>query len=341
MRLRWLTLAIVVTLFFPGCGSLGGSRGSSGSEVAASQGANNQHTYQVDYDRTFNAVSDALERIDNNSTNLERYDTGNIVSKMSDGSGTINARVTRIDERNTRVDLLIQKKRGFWRKRPDAETAEAFFRTLDEVLSSTAMEKDEEGEAGPTPASPRRESADGLQDAASEKKKNELIVRLKQKLQLAEEDRFLEELSPEALAILETKLRALGFLAAEKKYLAKKCSACYIDLARFYHDAEQYARSAEALKIAIANDPDSAVAHCNLGEIYKHLHLFQDAIRELNEAKKLNPDLPDIYINLGIIYDDYVVDDQEALRYYTKYLELGGTDKQVLDWISQIEKEGP
>ncbi len=140
------------------------------------------------------------------------------------------------------------------------------------------------------------------------------------------------------MSVLEHKLRAFSSVAADKKKLAERCAACYIDLARLHHDAGRYARSAETLKIALTIDPDNAVAHCNLGEIYKHLRLFDDAIRELNEAKRLNPQLADTYVNLGIIYDDYIIDEQKALGYYKQYIELGGTDKQVLEWIGEIDK---
>ncbi len=80
------------------------------------------------------------------------------------------------------------------------------------------------------------------------------------------------------------------------------------------------------------------MARCNLGDIYKHLGLYEEAVRELNEAKRLDPKLSDTFINLGIIYDDYIVDDQKALENYRRYLDLGGSDKQVLEWIDAIEK---
>jgi hypothetical protein len=38
------------------------------------------------------------------------------------------------------------------------------------------------------------------------------------------------------------------------------------------------------------------------------------------------------------MYDDYINDNAKALQFYKKYLELGGADKQVLDWIEAIEK---
>jgi tetratricopeptide (TPR) repeat protein len=218
----------------------------------------------------------------------------------------------------------------------DKKARDAFFMEMDKLLkpslsAQTGSEKTSETKVVAEQDQSHQETKSaGVRDA--------LIAKLKQELGLKDEDVFLEKLADGDLQKLDERIQSSDAVAGERKELSMKCANCYVDMARLFHDGGQYERAADALKIAIATDPQNAVAHCNMGEIYKHLRLFDDAIQELNEAKRLNPDLPDTYINMGIIYDDHLGDDKKALEYYQKYLELGGTDKQALEWIKSIEK---
>lgn len=112
-----------------------------------------------------------------------------------------------------------------------------------------------------------------------------------------------------------------------------------LDLGKELHDLGRYEEAKGALEHAVALDPESAVAQCNLGELCKHLRDFDACLRHLNEAERLDPLYPETYINRGIVYDDYVVDPQKALENYRKYLELGGTDPRVADWIRALEAD--
>jgi tetratricopeptide (TPR) repeat protein len=338
--MKKLGVAIAVTgmVILSGCSPLTNLKAPRISDVNLLKSSKNQRTYQADYDTTFRAAVDALRQVDNGSAKLVKHGEGLIIFNKPNDTGTITANVTKIDERTTHVELLAKDKRRFWLDDTDEETRDAFFAELDERLSSTSAR--EPNTAASQPEQPLPPEAQPAPRNEVQQDRSLLLAKLRRQLQLGEENGFLDKLSYNDLFILDQRLETLNSIAAEKKELAGTCAACYIDLARLYHDAGQYARSAEALKTAIGVEPDNAVAHCNLGEIYKHLGLFDQAIRELNEAERLNPDLPDTYINLGIIYDDYVVDDQKALGYYKKYLELGGSDDQVAEWIGAIEK-GP
>lgn len=337
--MKKLGVAIAVTgmVMLSGCSPLSNLKAPRVSDVNILKSAKNRRTYQADYDTTFRAAVDALRQVDSGSAKLVKYDDGLIIFKKPNDTGTITANVIEIDEQTTRVEIAAKDKRRFWLDDTDEDTRDAFFAELDQRLGSTATATESGAEAS-QPEQPAPAKAQTAPQSEAQQDGDLLLVRLRQRLQLGEDNDFLDKLSYSDLLILDQKLATLDSIDAEKKKLAGACAACYIDLARLYHDAGQYARSAEALKTAIDVEPDNAVAHCNLGEIYKHLGLYDDAIRELNEAKRLNPDLPDTYINLGIIYDDYVVDDQKALGYYKKYLELGGADEQVNEWIGAIEK---
>ncbi len=330
-KLGFVTVACVI-LWASGCGSL-----PSLPDVNVLGSSKNERTYQADYDTTFRAALDALRQIDNGSAKLVKYSSGVIVFQKPNDAGTMTATVRKIDDKTTQVELVAKEQRRYWFDATDEKTRDAFFAELDKRLGVVVAQ------APTTPASAQSATPAEPNPAPAAKNtenKKELIAKLSQELQLGENARFLDKLSYDDLTVLDGKLQAFSSASKETKEMSGKCASCYIDLARLYHDEWQYARAAEALKIAIAAEPNNAVAHCNLGEIYKHLNLVDDAIRELDEAKKLNPDLPDTYINLGILYDDYLGDGQKALENYKKYLELGGTDKQVLEWISAIEKKG-
>lgn len=329
MKKQWLAFVLIAMVSLSACSTLKAPRLPEVNLLASSE---NQRTYQSDYDTVFRAAVDALRRVDNSSAKYVKHDAGLIIFKKPDNAGTITASVKKIDDRTTRVEIDAKNSRKFLPDSTDTETRDAFFKELDALLIT-------EGAEAP-PAEVQKEASEEAEapEKEPEDARTRLIARLSQELRLAADSSFLQKLSYDELSLLDQRIHALQSAASKSEDLGGMCAACYIDLARLYHDSGQYARAAEALKIAIASEPDNAVAHCNLGEIYKHLRLFDDAVRELHEAQRLNPDLPDTYINLGIIYDDYLVDDEKALKCYNKYLELGGTDEQVREWIRVIEQ---
>jgi len=337
MRKIVVATGLFVLLASAACGSTKGLKSPQMSETGIVKSSKNVHIYQADYDTTFRSALDALRRIDNSSAKYVKHSEGVIIFKKPDEAGTVTARVERVDERSTRVELSAKSRRKYWLDGGDKDTRDAFFAELDELLG---VEMIDSGGYDPTESAPVAEAEPTVGEPASVEPsdKAELLAGLRRELRLGDQEGLLDKLSYEELSSLEMALRSYDSVTAEKEQLAHRCAACYIDLARLYHDSRRYNRAADALKIALSTAPDSAVAHCNLGEIYKHLGLYDEAVRELNEAKRLDSELPDTYINLGIIYDDYVADDQKALENYRKYLELGGSDKQVSGWIDRLEE---
>jgi tetratricopeptide (TPR) repeat protein len=334
MRKLCLASGVIIMTLVTGCSSMKSLKPRL-SDIDVLGSSENRRVYQADYDTTFRAAVDALRQIDSGSAKLVKHDSGTIVFKTGEDNGTVTANVKKIDEQTTRVELAAKTNRKYWLDNADAKTKEKFFNEMDKLLKPAASGQTVEAQVrGEPPAQP--ENQPGQEELAGPKAA--LLAKVKQGLGLGEHEKFLDGLANDDLALLDRRIQSLNASAGERNEFARKCANCYTDLARVYHDEGQYERAAEALKAALAANPENAVAHCNLGEIYKHLRLFDDALRELNEARKLNPDLPDTYINIGIIYDDYVIDDQKALEYYKKYLELGGADKQVLDWVKALEE---
>ncbi len=348
-----------------GCGTVSKKPNPEAQTSAIIEATKDGRVYRMDYDRTFRSSVDVLRRLDQGSARLVRYDDGIIIFQRSDESEVTTVTVTKLDDTSTRVNLSAKVQKKYWFDSSDDSVAQAFFEELDRRLNSLAAPMATAEPAPPAQPSPVAEVKDeqaALQPVAAKstvevsvtsqtpeppqeqappentKEKEELLSKLGQSLQLSEGQQFLQKLSYDELLLLESRVESLQKTLEKQGEINGKCAACYIDLARAYHDSAQYARAAEALRTAISVDPNNAVAHCNLGEIYKHLDLVDDAVRELNTAQKLNPELADVYINLGILYDDYLKDDQKALEYYQRYMALGGTDQQVVGWISAIKK---
>jgi tetratricopeptide (TPR) repeat protein len=325
---------VIMIILFVGCGPARKPGPAKLPDTTIVESSQDMRVYRADYDTTFRAAIDALRLIDGSSAKLVKYDMGVIVFKKPNNAGTLEVKVKKLDKEKSRVTMSATSRRKYWLDGNDKKKRDAFFVELDKILNPTSPVDTGSG-AGKAEQPVTSALAKPLNRDTG---KESLLAELKQRLSLEEERTFLDNLSNDDLSLLNQKLDAFDSDSACGKRNARRCAACYIDLARLHHDDGRYARSAEALKAAIAIEPDNALAHCNLGDIYKHLGRIDDAIRELDKAKKLNPGLSDTYIHLGILYDDYVNDDEKALEYYRKYLELGGRDKQVLDWIHAIEQ---
>ncbi len=327
-----VAVALTALLGVVACGSAQNRKMPQAPDINIFKSSENIHTYQADYDTAFRAALDALRRIDNSSAKYVKHSEGIIIFKKPDDSGTTKAKIEKIGEEITSVELSSKNRRKYWIDGGDKATTDAFFAELDRLLGVVAPAGEDTAEDDPEKAAEAKPQARKTPD------KGQLQSKLRRELRLGDEEGFLDWLSYDELASLDRALQSYGSVSSENKKLTRRCAACYIDLARLHHNDGQYSRSADALKIAISIEPDNALAHCNLGEVYKHLGLYDEAVSELSRAKRLDPGLPDTFINLGIIYDDYISDDRKALENYRKYLELGGSDEQVAEWIAAIEK---
>ncbi|MCU0666935.1 MAG: hypothetical protein MUF05_07570 [Candidatus Omnitrophica bacterium] len=112
---------------------------------------------------------------------------------------------------------------------------------------------------------------------------------------------------------LTTKLEA-NFLEQQNKQLIEKLQKknkeleiASLQLSRFLAEKEAILREA-------------ALARYNLGVAFFGQRKFSDAAREFERSLELNAVNPDACYNLGIIYDEYLKDDQKAIDCYQKYL---------------------
>jgi len=67
---------------------------------------------------------------------------------------------------------------------------------------------------------------------------------------------------------------------------------------------------------------EAGKAHYNLAGVLFKDRKFRDSAEEYKRVLVLMPEDSSAYYNLGVIYDDYLLDNKKAIEYYRKYLDL-------------------
>lgn len=81
--------------------------------------------------------------------------------------------------------------------------------------------------------------------------------------------------------------------------------------------------------------------HYNLGVVYTQNKDYDSAVSEFKTALGYNPKSAQAYYNLGIIFDDYFKDKENARYYYRGFLELQPASDDadsVREWLANLDK---
>ncbi len=81
--------------------------------------------------------------------------------------------------------------------------------------------------------------------------------------------------------------------------------------------------------------------HYNLGVVHTQNKEFDSAVSEFKTALAHNPRNAQAYYNLGIIFDDYFKDKENARYNYRRFLELEPNSddaESVKEWLADLEK---
>lgn len=128
--------------------------------------------------------------------------------------------------------------------------------------------------------------------------------------------------------ILQQEGDADGALLEFKKAL--EVNANYLPsrilLAQMALEAENYPGAEEHLRKILQAGGNNAAAHLNLGVAYKGQGQFDKAMQEYDEAEKLDPKLPAIYLNRAIILHRVKDAPERAVELYKKYIAMAGGD---------------
>lgn len=67
---------------------------------------------------------------------------------------------------------------------------------------------------------------------------------------------------------------------------------------------------------------------------------YPKAVERFKQVLEIDPKYDMALLNLGIIYDENLVDKEKALEYYDKYIALNGPRKtEVERWAGAIRKD--
>jgi tetratricopeptide (TPR) repeat protein len=67
---------------------------------------------------------------------------------------------------------------------------------------------------------------------------------------------------------------------------------------------------------------------------------YPRAQQAFKQVLALNPDDPDASYNLGVLYDNYLINKKEALKYYLRYVNSASPSQDVetvRSWIKELE----
>jgi tetratricopeptide (TPR) repeat protein len=113
-----------------------------------------------------------------------------------------------------------------------------------------------------------------------------------------------------------------------------------IYLSKLYMEDRNYSDTIDLLERAAKKAPENHGVQMNLGIAYRGVGRFDDAKVAYGKAIEIDPNIPDPYINLGILYGDYTKEYKESLDAFGKYVEMGGPQSaQATVYIEAIEKE--
>jgi Flp pilus assembly protein TadD len=112
----------------------------------------------------------------------------------------------------------------------------------------------------------------------------------------------------------------------------------HANLGIIYRQTGKQAEAVAELEQAVRLNPQQPVFLNQLGIAYRQQGQFAKAREAYEKAIELDPSYSAPYLNLGILFDLYFWDSKRALELYDRYLALtpGGDDK-VVKWVADIK----
>jgi tetratricopeptide (TPR) repeat protein len=88
-------------------------------------------------------------------------------------------------------------------------------------------------------------------------------------------------------------------------------------------------------ELAVKHAPKNPDSHYTLGLVLQKKGRFADAERALLQAAAVNASYADVYLSLGDLYAEDLKDQKKAAEAYRRYLETGGTENRVRDYLQE------
>jgi uncharacterized caspase-like protein/Tfp pilus assembly protein PilF len=96
-----------------------------------------------------------------------------------------------------------------------------------------------------------------------------------------------------------------------------------------------------AAKLGVEHAPTNPDAPYTLGLILQRKGQFKEAEAALRQALTVNPNYTDVYLSLGDLYAQDLKDKARAVDAYQRYMETGGNENRVRQYLSEAGSGGP
>jgi protein O-mannosyl-transferase len=126
-----------------------------------------------------------------------------------------------------------------------------------------------------------------------------------------------------------------GLALFEKSLEIKRTWRTVYNLAKIYAALEDERQSLKYYEEFLEMQPRHAFAHAQAGGLYMRIGNIPQALDHLEKAKTLNPDLPSVHYNLGLIYTHFE-DTDRARESFKRVLELDPGDQGAIDKLNGL-----
>ena len=182
--------------------------------------------------------------------------------------------------------------------------------------------------------------------AGSGPKPDDGAGRVEQATAMAEADRLLPEVPPEAQTLYEQAVAVMAsgdFVDAElrlKEFLLQYPAypGAHVNLAIIHAQNGDDAAARAAIDAALALDPGHAAALNQQGMLLRRNGKFIEAEAAYLKAVTASPDYALAHYNLGVLNELYLQRLDVALQHFEIYQELVGGDEQVEKWITDLRR---
>jgi tetratricopeptide (TPR) repeat protein len=142
----------------------------------------------------------------------------------------------------------------------------------------------------------------------------------------------------------ETYLKVIELLARqdpEAQKFGRLQAEVYTHLGMSSIALKRYNESIEQFDKALRSDGSYVRALYGKGIAYRDLGQLDSAEDHFKRSAEADPDNPEYVLNLGVLHHKFRKDTRQALDYYQKYYQAGGTDPQVAQWIRECGGQPP
>lgn len=127
------------------------------------------------------------------------------------------------------------------------------------------------------------------------------------------------------------------FVQLEKQF--PKLAAPLANRAAMYLKEGRFLEAESVIDSAISRNRMLAELHNLRGVIMRSQGRFNEALDSYQNAVALDKRYPYVYLNLGVLYDIYLFDHEQAKRYYQTYARLRpDASQQVNMWLVDLQQ---